>query len=61
MEKLSLCNSRTLNHYDLTIAYGKEADHSGRAVCLLSLERWDRVLESRSRHGCLFVFILRFC
>jgi hypothetical protein len=25
---------------------------------LLSLERWDRWLESRSRHGCLCAFIL---
>jgi hypothetical protein len=42
--------------------YNCIADHSRRAVqgmnSLHSLERWDRGFESRSRHGCLFVFIL---
>jgi hypothetical protein len=41
------------------------ADHSGRAVkgmnCLRSLERWDYVFESNSRHGCLYVRLFCVC
>jgi hypothetical protein len=28
---------------------------------LRSVERWDRRFKSRSRHGCLFAFILCLC
>jgi hypothetical protein len=41
------------------------ADHSGRAVygmnCFRSLERWDRGIESHSRHGCVCVRLFCVC
>jgi hypothetical protein len=56
--------SSTQNFYFILTTV-RNADHSGRAVevmsCFRSLERWDCVVVSHSRHGCLWAFFLCLC
>jgi hypothetical protein len=53
---------QTIYAFNIILHYLLTADHNGRAVwgmnSLRSLEHWDRGFESRSRHGCLCVFIV---
>jgi hypothetical protein len=57
-------NTLTEHPSSYIVTYVDAADHSGHVVegmkCLPP-EHWDRGFESRSRHGCLFVFILCLC
>jgi hypothetical protein len=45
------------SHNDADHSGHNDADHSGRVVqvmnCLRPLEHWDRMFESRLRHGCV--------
>jgi hypothetical protein len=61
--RISLCNLEDIpkNRYLGDV----RAYHSGRAVlgtnCVRPLEHWGRGVESYSRHGYLYAFILCLC